>query len=120
MVLENACARTATRLEPPLALPAWHRDDQPRQKDRMAWLRWDETHHTFRGRRLCVTAHAFQAAVDSAVATGVPEPAAILALLEERAWSAGDAGVTMLPTAADALAAVEQLLRRAHQRQRCD
>ncbi len=62
----------------------------------MNWLCWDEERGAFVGRRLIVSAHAFQAAVDTAVANGVPEHEAILELLQEEAWSSLDAGVTLL------------------------
>jgi hypothetical protein len=77
----------------------------------MAELCWDEGHAALVGRWLRVPAAVFQAAVDAAVADGLPEAAAILLLLDEDAWSSVHPGVTVLPPAAD-LTAAELLLRR--------
>jgi hypothetical protein len=76
----------------------------------MAELRWDEEHHALVGRWPRVPAPVFQAAVDAAVADGLPEAAAILLLLDEDAWSPFHPEVTVLPPAADGKAS-ELLLR---------
>jgi hypothetical protein len=77
----------------------------------MGALHWDETHQVLAGRWLRVPAPVFQAAVDAAVAEGMPEAAAILLLLDEDAWSHRHPGVTVLPPATD-LTGADLLLRR--------
>jgi hypothetical protein len=67
----------------------------------MGWLTWEEERGAFVGQWLQVSAHAFQAAVDTAVATGEPEHEAVLRLLQEEAWWWTDAGVSVLPTGSE-------------------